>query len=86
MAESTVLFLRTARKELESLDDRLARRILNAIELLSDDPMPAGSKKLRNAVNRWRIRIGDYRVIYSYNAKTKLIEIIAIRHRRDAYR
>ena len=86
MAESTVLFLRTARKELESLDDRLARRILNAIELLSGDPMRAGSKKLRNAVNRWRIRIGDYRVIYSYNAKTKLIEIIAIRHRRDAYR
>jgi mRNA interferase RelE/StbE len=86
MADFAVAFIRSARKELESIDFRMRARILSAIEKLAKDPMPAGCKKLRDSANRWRIRIGDFRVVYSYNPQTKLIEIIAVRHRSDAYR
>ena len=44
------------------------------------------SEKIKGGLNRWRIRVGDYRVIYSINDKICLLEILIIRHRRDVYR
>ena len=85
MADYSISFVRSARKELESLSAPLIRRILAKIELLSKNPRPAGCKKLKGAHDLWRIRIGEYRVIYSIIDSDIRIEIITVRHRRQAY-
>ncbi len=86
MAEYTVVFARSARKELERLPNELAWRILDPIEKLGRTPRPRGCRKLAGAQALWRIRIGDYRVLYAVDDNRKLIDITAIRHRREAYR
>lgn len=86
MPDFTLQFARSARKELESLPAGVVRRILPRIESLIDDRRPPGCKKLVGTNDLWRIRIGDYRVIYSIGESILAIEIIAVRHRGDAYR
>ena len=83
MAEYRITFARSARHELEVLDPSVIRRILPKIESLST--RPHGSRKLTGEKNLWRIRIGDYRVIYSILDKERRIDITAVRHRREAY-
>jgi mRNA interferase RelE/StbE len=61
------------------------RRIATAIRGLADDPRPAGSRKLKNR-EVWRIRVGDYRVIYGVNDKESIVLVAKIDHRRDVYR
>ena len=85
MAEYRITFARSARHELEVLDPSVIRRILPKIESLSTHPRPHGSRKLTGEKNLWRIRIGDYRVIYSILDKERRIDITAVRHRREAY-
>ncbi len=86
MADYTFTFARSARKELEKLPVGVAERILERIELLAGDPRPHGSVKLQGHKNLWRIRAGDYRVIYSINDAARIIDVSVIRHRRDVYR
>ena len=86
MAEYSIVFARSARKELEDFPLLLKTRILNRIEKLSTNPRPAGVRKLVGSEYLWRLRIGDYRVIYGVYDEQKLVDIIHIRHRRDAYR
>ena len=86
MAEYRVTFARSAGKELEDLDRKLAMRILQRIEGLATQPRPPGVRKLRGAVSLWRLRVGDYRVIYSVDDSILVVDIIAVRHRSDAYR
>jgi mRNA interferase RelE/StbE len=57
-------FARSATKDLRAIDCQWIPRIMTAIESLADDPMPVGSKKLVGSDHSYRIRIGDYRVIY----------------------
>jgi mRNA interferase RelE/StbE len=85
MAEYTIIFARSARKELEALDAPIVNRIFPKIERLGEEPRPAGCLKLAGEEDLWRIRIGDYRVVYTINDKQKLVDIIAVRHRREAY-
>jgi mRNA interferase RelE/StbE len=85
MADYSISFVRSARKELESLPNPLLRRVLTKIEGLAKNPRPAGCKKLLGAHNLWRIRIGDYRVVYSVLERAVRIEIITVRHRSQAY-
>ena len=86
MAEYAIVFARSARKELEALDEPLATRVLRRIEKLADDPRPGGVRKLRGASGLWRFRVGDYRVLYAIHDDRTLVDVIAIRHRSDAYR
>lgn len=86
MAEYAVVFARSARKELQALDQSIAVRILKRIEALSVEPRPSGVRKLEGAPDLWRIRVGDWRVVYRISDSERLIDIIAVRHRRDAYR
>ena len=86
MPDVQLQFARSARKELESLPAGVVGRILPRIESLIGDPRPAGCKKLVGTNDLWRIRIGNYRVIYSIRERILTIEIIAGRHRSDAYR
>ena len=86
MGEYTIRFTRSARKELEALDASVVQRIFPKIELLATEPRPSGCRKLQGEENLWRIRAGDYRVIYTLYDKDRVIDIIAIRHRSEAYR
>ncbi len=86
MREYALVFARSARKELESLPARVVRRVVPRIESLVTNPRPDGCKKLTGTKNLWRIRVGDYRVIYSIEDEVLTIEVISVRHRGDAYR
>lgn len=81
-----IVLARSARRELERLPVQVARRILARIEHLAIDPRPAGTRKLRGADDLFRIRAGDYRIIYRVIADDGCVDIIAVRHRSDAYR
>lgn len=85
MADYSVTFAHSARKELLTPPNSLIIRIFSKIESLSTEPRPNGCRKLQGFENLWRIRIGDYRVIYSVNDDLRIVDIIAVRHRRQAY-
>ncbi len=77
---------KSAVKELKKLDKKIIPRIINAVELLSESPIPNKCKKLIGSEHIYRIRIGDYRIIYSIENNLLLIEIIRIGHRKDIYK
>ena len=85
MADYSITFARSARKELESLEVSQVQRIFPKIEALAKEPRPKGCRKLRGEKNLWRIRVGDYRVIYAVHDDKEVVDIIAVRHRRAAY-
>jgi mRNA interferase RelE/StbE len=82
----SVTFARSARKELEDLDNKVALRILKKIENLPLNPRPVGCKKLTGQNSLWRIRVGDYRVVYSIDDVHRLIDISIVRHRSSVYK
>lgn len=86
MAAYEIVFARSARKELEGIELRFAVQILKKIEGLSLNPRPTGSKKLKGEKDLWRLRVGNYRVIYSISDYDKLIDVSIIRHRKDVYK
>jgi mRNA interferase RelE/StbE len=86
VAEYAVVFARSARRELERLEAGVARRIIARIEALASNPRPHGCVKLQGADDLWRIRVGEYRVIYAIGDDRRIVDISAVRHRRDAYR
>jgi len=85
MTEYTIVFARSARKELEALEVTIVNRIFPKIEALAKDPRPAGCRKLHGEKYLWRIRIGDYRVVYAVYDDRRVVDIIAVRHRSKAY-
>lgn len=64
----------------------MRRRIQRAVDRLAEDPRGHGTTKLRGAQDLWRLRIGDYRVIYQVRDDVLLVLVIRIRHRSEAYR
>ena len=85
MADYSITFARSARKELEALSHSLIQRIFPKIETLTIEPRPSGCRKLQGFENLRRIRIGDYRVIYSVDDNLRIVDVVAVRHRRQAY-
>ena len=81
-----VLVERSAEKDLKRLSTEIRVRAATAIKALAENPRPAGSRKLAGTVNDWRIRVGDYRIIYEIADTIRIIRINRVRHRRDAYR
>jgi mRNA interferase RelE/StbE len=86
MADYRITFARSAGKELHQLNPPVAQRVFAAIQRLAANPRPPGCVKLTGSENDWRIRIGDWRVIYSVFDTRRVVDIAAIRHRSDAYR
>ena len=80
-----VRLARSARKELEALPDAVLARVARALDALPSDPRPRGCKKLRGTSDLWRVRVGDYRIIYHVDDGVRLVEVRAIRDRKDAY-
>jgi mRNA interferase RelE/StbE len=81
-----VTFARSARKELERLRAPTVTRLFKTIVSLAQSPRPAGCVKLSGAGEEWRLRVGDYRVIYTIDDAEGVVDIVAVRHRREAYR
>ena len=86
MSSYRVTLARSAEKELLALGDPLVRRIFARIESLASSPRPPGCKKLEGRTGAWRIRVGEYRVIYTIDDGKRVVDVSAVRHRRDAYR
>jgi len=85
MAEYTVLITRSAEKKLAKLPDNVATLLERAMLQLEKNPRPPGSKKLKGR-KAYRIRQGDYRIIYEVKDKVLTVIVITIGHRRDIYR
>jgi mRNA interferase RelE/StbE len=80
-----VIILKSVRKELDRLPDNVASRILARLAGLETNPRPADVKKLKGR-DAWRIRVGDYRVIYEIHDRVLEIIVITVGHRREVYR
>jgi mRNA interferase RelE/StbE len=76
---------RSAQKELDALNDGLFARIDRKILALADDPRVAGCKKLRGYKDQWRVRVGDWRVVYVVDDAAKVVTVTRIAHRREVY-
>lgn len=76
----------SAERELRRIDPQQISRIIQAVDALTNDPFPRGCRKLRGAERAYRIRVGDYRVIYQVDVKAKVVTIYHVRHRGKAYR
>ena len=85
MAKYSLEVKQSAQKELDALDDRLFARIDRKILALAGDPRPAGCKKLRGYKDQWRIRVGDWRVLYIVDDESKVVSVTRIAHRSEAY-
>lgn len=82
--EYTVLILPSAQKQLSKLPNAIATRIEDKLLELEGDPRPPGCKKLKGR-DAWRIRIGDYRVIYEIHDGKLIVTVITIGHRKEVY-
>ena len=74
------------RKDLRALDETIRRRVLSALVALEVNPRPPGAKKLRGSELLWRVRVGDYRILYSIEEARLVVLVIKIGHRREVYR
>ena len=82
-----VIFTKRAAKEVKQLNKTDIPRIIEKAESLGNDPRPEGSKKLAGSKeDLWRVRVGDYRIIYLIEEEVKIVKVTKIGHRKDAYR
>jgi len=81
-----VLYEKRVLKDLDKIPNQDVERIFNAFKVLSANPYPQGSKKLSGKLNLYRVRQGNYRIVYSVVHKEKEIRIILVRRRKEAYR
>jgi len=86
MDEYNIGFKSSAAKEFRNLPENIKQTIEIAIDELRQNPRPIGVVKLQNEEDLYRIRVGDYRVVYEIDDAAKSILITRVRHRREAYR
>lgn len=86
MPQYRVEFRPSAEKDLERLPSTMRSRVIAAIWRLADQPRPTGCRKLVGAKDAYRIRVSDYRIIYTVSDIVLVVGIQSIRHRREAYR
>ena len=77
---------RAAERELKRLSVEDFQRLIDHIKRLAENPRPAGCRKITGSERDWRIRVGDYRVIYEVDDETGTVRVMRVRHRREAYR
>lgn len=81
-----VLLERAAERDLRRLTPDVHDRIIRAIRALANEPRPPGCRKLAGSENDWRIRVGDWRVVYEIADAVNEVRINRVRHRREVYR
>jgi mRNA interferase RelE/StbE len=85
VANYRVVLASTAEKELKKLPSAMIARIAPRLENLGANPRPRGCKKLKGGDKEWRIRVGDYRVVYTVDDARLMVEVTRIRHRSEVY-
>ncbi|WP_366180257.1 type II toxin-antitoxin system RelE/ParE family toxin [Actinomyces timonensis] len=75
-----------ALRQLRKLDGRARRRVQAAVELLAQEPRPVDAKKLVCGSGEWRVRTGDYRIVYEIDDGVLVVLVLAVGHRREVYR
>jgi mRNA interferase RelE/StbE len=86
MASYKIYWKKSALKELKKLESQIILNIISSVEKLALNPLPHGVKKLTLSDFTYRIRVGNYRIIYSLFRKDLTIEIIRVGHRKDIYK
>jgi mRNA interferase RelE/StbE len=81
-----IIVERSAEKDLKRLSSETRARVATALLALATNPRPSGSRKLVGTERDWRIRVGDYRIIYEIADEIRSVRINRVRHRRDVYR
>jgi mRNA interferase RelE/StbE len=80
-----IIIEKTAQKDILKINRSAQITISQSISLLADEPRPSGCIKLKGR-EAWRIRVGDYRVIYEINDKVLIVKVVTVSHRRDVYK
>jgi mRNA interferase RelE/StbE len=81
------VFLETrAQRDLRRLPTELFRRLVARIKGLAENPRPPGCRKITGSEHDWRIRVGEYRIIYEIDERAKAVRVMRVKHRREAYR
>lgn len=75
-----------AERQLRTLDSAARARVAAAIDLLAETPRPPGAKKLVGGDGEWRVRTGDYRVVYEIHDRVLVVVVVRVAHRREVYR
>lgn len=86
MASYQIEWRKSTKRDLKAIPVQQVERIINAVTALANDPRPSGCTKLSGSDCAYRIRIGDYRVIYEIFDNKLLIEIVKAAHRKNIYR
>lgn len=77
---------RRAERDLKRVPTGEFDRIIRAIRALAEEPRPTGCRKIEGSKNDWRIRVGDYRVVYEIDDSAQAIRVMRVRHRSEVYR
>ena len=82
----SITISRTALRQLRRLDPQARSRVRARIAALADEPRPSGVVKLTGEQHTWRLRIGDYRVLYDVDDGAQAVDVVTLGHRREVYR
>ena len=82
----TVRLTRPAQKALDALEGDIFARLVDALRGLEDTPRPPGAVKMAGGENQWRVRVGDWRIIYSIFNRELVVLVVKLGHRREIYR
>lgn len=86
MASYQIKWRSSTKKDLRKIPPQQVARIVAEVETLSNEPLPSGAQKLTGSERTYRIRVGDYRILYEVSSAEQLVVIERIRHRKDVYR
>ena len=86
MERFSIQWRNSTKKDIRNLPRQEVARVVEAVSQLADDPLPHGSQKLSGSERTYRIRVGDYRIIYEVFSDLHVIEVQRVRHRKDVYR
>ena len=86
MASYNIDFKPSVHRDFRRSPKSVVERVMKRIEKLKDEPLPHGAEKLEGAERLYRIRVGDYRIVYEVETQAKEIMILYVRHRREVYR
>jgi len=82
----SIAVLRTAARVIARLPSDVRQRLVRAIDTLTTDPRPVGCQKLAGSGDHYRVRVGDYRIIYEVRDGELVVIVVTVGHRRDVYR
>lgn len=75
-----------AERDLRRLPVQVFQRVISHIKALAEEPRPPGCRKIVGTKNDWRLRVGNYRIIYEIDQRAQSVRVLRVRYRREAYR